>query len=137
MNLGGIFKCVAAFFRIIKPIIIGFVLAYIINPIAVFFKTKILGKMKNETKQWIISVIIATIIAIALVSLLIVSLIPQIIDNVETLADNYEAYVNSFVRFLTEKGGVLGKSFVDRVINFANNDIFTPLVIFWLVQSVK
>ena len=120
LNLGGIFKCVAAFFRIIKPIIIGFVLAYIINPIAVFFKTKILGKMKNETKQWIISVIIATIIAIALVSLLIVSLIPQIIDNVETLADNYEAYVNSFVRFLTEKGGVLGKSFVDRVINFAN-----------------
>lgn len=118
MNLGAIGHGIARFFSILKPVIIGFVLAYIINPVAMFFNRSLFRKNESDGKSWVISVVFAMIVVLLIVGLLVASLIPQIVDSITQLADNYETYVNSFVRFLNTKGGILGSAFVERFSDY-------------------
>ncbi|MDO5440962.1 MAG: AI-2E family transporter [Bacillota bacterium] len=118
MNLGSIGHGIAKIFNILKPVIIGFVLAYIINPVAKFFNRNVFKKNESDGKKWIISVVLAMIVVLLIVGLLVASLIPQIVDSITQLADNYELYVNSCVKFLTDKGGALGKAFITKFSHY-------------------
>lgn len=108
-NLGKIWGVLAAFFRILTPILLGFLIAYIINPMAEFFRRKLFAWVKKEKVQWTLSVVLTTIIVIVLITLLIVSLIPQIADSISSLAENYQSYVNQLIIFIKTKTGPIAK----------------------------
>ena len=122
LSLGSIGRGIAKFFSIISPVIIGLVLAYIINPVAMFFNRVVFKKAKSDSKKWVVSVIFAMIIVLLIVALLVASLIPQVVDSIMQLSENYESYVNSFMRFMNEKGGVLGSAFVEKFSDYVYSE---------------
>lgn len=83
---------VGSVFKILSPIIIGLVIAYLIDPIAVFIEQKILRKIKNEKSRWSISVILAIICVIVLITLFIIGLVPSLRDSFYKLNSNVETY---------------------------------------------
>lgn len=91
-NFGIISEKVAAIFRMLSPIIVGLVMAYLIDPIAKFFDQKVFRMLKDESRRWGLSVIFAIIFVIILIILFIISLVPSLIDSFNLLVANLENY---------------------------------------------
>lgn len=68
--------------KFLNPIVIGLILAYLIDPIVVFFEKKIFGKMKRDGLRRTISVLIATLVTLGILGLLSVLIIPSVIATV-------------------------------------------------------
>lgn len=91
-NFGIISEKVVAIFRMLSPIIVGLVMAYLIDPIAKFFDQKVFRMLKDESRRWGLSVILAIIFVIILIILFIISLVPSLIDSFNLLVANLENY---------------------------------------------
>ena len=101
-------------FTTLQAIVIGFVLAYLLNPIMKFFedryrrlfykKTEILtGKQRKHLRA--ISVATTMLVFLAAITVLLGVLVPQIVSSVEDLIasfntkiNNLESYLNKFVK---------------------------------------
>lgn len=91
---------------ILQPIIIGIVIAYLINPIMVFFERYLIRfiepRMKKKEKAKKLCRSIATIGALAvfilIIVLLLVMLIPQLVDSVQGLVVSLPGEVQEFVK---------------------------------------
>lgn len=91
-NFGIISEKVAAIFRMLSPIIVGLVMAYLIDPIAKFFDQKVFRMLKDESRRWGLSVIFAIFFVMILIILFIISLVPSLIDSFNLLVANLENY---------------------------------------------
>lgn len=111
-NLGGIFSVIGRFIGILKPVIIGFAIAYIVNPLAMFFEKSLFKFIKKDKIKWAFSVFLTILIVLAIIVVLIASLIPEIADNIASLANNYQDYIDRFVGFLEGRKGLLGSQLV-------------------------
>jgi len=90
-------------FRILFPFIVGFVIAFLLNPIMLFMETRILKKVtwKKQTKRNIAATV-AILIGIICVGLLIYLIISQVSPSIENLVANYDTYVTTFEKFLED-----------------------------------
>ena len=83
-----------SFFTLISPIIIGAVVAYLLNPAANFFEKKLFKKMKKESSRHIFAVIMTLICFILFLALLLVALIPSLVQSVSKLVSNWSVYTS-------------------------------------------
>ena len=118
-KIWGVFKNIWAIF---SSVFIGFVIAYIINPIAVWFNDKVFAKIKKENIRWKLSAVVALLLVFCLLALLMFMLIPEIIDSVVSLVDNYESYVTRIKDFLSN-GPLGGFEFVQNFIVFISEQV--------------
>ena len=103
------------FLQILRPILYGIVIAYLLRPICNFFElqykkifTKINKKEKiSEKRVNTISLSMAIITSFLLIFLVIFFLlkmiIPQLISSIPLLIDSIEEVINSFVNFIKSK----------------------------------
>ena len=96
-------KGINSFFGFMRPVILGIVIAYIFNPIALMFERGIFSKIKKESRRWKLSVAFTIFIVLLAVVLLFVALVPQLIDSLTKLVSSIGDYVdpsNSFLKDL-------------------------------------
>lgn len=128
-NLGAIWSAVMSFFRFFSAVFIGFVIAYILNPLAKSFDRGLFRKIRRDKLRWALSVSLSILILLVVIALLIILLAPQIVKSIRSLAENYSTYVlhlknfilnirgplispdmvNDWFGNLSPEGGVLGK----------------------------
>ena len=96
-NIGKILGGVGNILKLFSPVFLGVVIAYVLNPLAVFFSKKLFGKMKSEKAAWALSVLLAVIIVLGFLVLVISMLIPQVAGNIQYLLDNAEGYLDSLI----------------------------------------
>ena len=99
MNIGGIWKGFTSTFSVVSPVILGAVIAYVIDPFTVLIQRTILKKVKSEkwNRRW--GVLISLLALLALVTILLLSLIPQLFDSISTFMNNIEKYSDSYDDF--------------------------------------
>ena len=102
-NFTGISNGVKTFFGYFSTVILGGVLAYIINPLVRFF-AKLFKGIKDENKIKILSIVCAYLVVVAFLIFAVAILIPQLISSIETFADNIDSYVTLLDRMLNELG---------------------------------
>ena len=98
-NLGEVGGCVKGFLGNFKPLFLGCVLAYLINPLAKVYADKIFKFIHKESARWTISVLLAVITVIAFLGFLLSTLIPQLADSVKTFVSNFDVYVEALYKF--------------------------------------
>ena len=129
MHLGDIFGSLGKFFSFLKPVLVGIVIAYVINPLANFFDRKVFKNMKREKLRWKISSVVAIVALVACVTLLGFALVPQLAESVKTLFSNMDMYLATLQSWLrdfekTGGGGLLGldltslANFGDKIIDY-------------------
>ncbi len=95
-NFSAIWGAISKFASIINPILIGFAIAYLINPVVRFFENKVFSfkkAKKDRTRlKRVLSVIFAYIVVLAIVSALLWIIIPQLIDSVNIFVENLSSY---------------------------------------------
>ena len=139
-NIIAVWTAVKSFFVILKPVIIGFCIAFVLNLIMRLFERYVykgLSKPEKPRKSLVralslVSTIIAALIAVALVLLVI---IPQVIKTCNSIVATFPAFANRatvFVRDLLERFDVKperitelilgGEAFFDKVADFAKSN---------------
>ena len=78
-----------------RAVLLGCVLAYLMNPLARWYEAHPLKKLSREGLRWTASVILALISALLFLGLLLGMLIPQLVDSVSTFAQNFGSYEES------------------------------------------
>ncbi len=99
--------------KVIKPVILGFVFAYLMDPVVSFFEGKFrklkLFKKVRKPRTWaaILSVFLVIVSFIGLISLLVYSVTKQLrlanFDDISSLAQNFVNSLNSFYNALLDK----------------------------------
>lgn len=137
-HFSSLWRAVSTFFGYFTPVILGCVIAYIINPLSKLYYRSVFKRIKKEKRRMVLSNILAFFTVILILVLLVLLLIPQLIESIRTFVMNLEDYVASFSALL-EKIGLSASmldldSFVDSsesilntVIDFVKKNLNTIL----------
>ena len=87
-----------------SPVILGIVIAYLVNPLAVFYHNKVFGKIRRKKVKSALSVSLAFVTVLLFVSFFLLTLIPQLVDSVSMFAGNLDDYMRSLNAMLTRWG---------------------------------
>ena len=92
-------------FNIFSPFIFGLAIAYILNPIVIFFDNKVFRKLfdKSKNKEKIsryLSLTMASLIFFGVIIGIFSLLIPQMVKSIEMLAGNINVYLNDSKNFI-------------------------------------
>lgn len=99
---GSIANFINTLFEVLSPVIIGFVIAYLINPIVMFFENKLLRRINKFTIKRLLSVLLALLILIGFFSFLIAILIPSIATTLESFWNTYIVNYKDSLRAISE-----------------------------------
>ena len=115
-HFGAVVAGIGTFFGYFKVVLMGLIVAYVVNPLAKFLDKKLFYKVKNEKFEWTLSVAGAVVIILLLVSFLLGTLIPQLIDSVSTFLNNLDGYVES-LKALIDKLGLSNTVDIDKLLD--------------------
>ena len=91
---------VGTFIGYFKPVILGLVFAYVLNPLAKAFHYRIFKKMKVGRIRWYLSVVCAVTLTLLAVLILLNTLIPQLLSSIKMLSENIDSYATSLAYWL-------------------------------------
>ncbi len=99
-------------FRLLTPIIFGFVMAYLMTPILNYIEYRILiplcnkWKIKDTTKRSKIirgiSILLTVFLFFAIIYGLIAMLLSQIVPSIANIISNFDGYVSNFIKWLNK-----------------------------------
>ncbi len=129
-RIGVIFNMLRAVFSALGPVIVGCIIAFLINPIMIFFKdvtAKLLEKyiIKNNQDKVrkvsnILSVVISVLLFIAFIVALLWILIPELADSIEKLYYEFPGYINN-VQDWAERTLRKNPEFEEQFSNYISN----------------
>lgn len=82
---------------ILRPVVIGFVLAYLLNPLFRLFERKLFAGIRAHGLRRFLSLLLTYIVLFLIVILLIMLIVPQLVASVQDFLDNYESYISGAV----------------------------------------
>ncbi len=139
-NIGAISLAIGKFISIINPIIIGFAIAYLINPIVNFFEKKVFlfkkAKKDMSRVRRFISVLLAYVLALLLLSALLYVIIPQLYSSFETFASNLTSYQAALEKWANSLPDASSKYYglVQRVVSVL--DEFVDMAVKYITELV-
>ncbi len=103
------FELVSAFlgklFSILSPILVGFIIAYLINPIVNLFEKKVFlfkNAKKDRTRmKRVLSMLCAYILVFGVLSAILSIIIPQLYSSFNTFVDNIGSYQSALEKWLS------------------------------------
>ena len=104
----GVARIIRRLLSILEPIFIGFALAFILDSllktITSLLRKLPLGRKKDPERTWkgyrVIAIILSEIVFVAVVTVLLISVIPQFDKSLGTLINNLPSYVASIKKLL-------------------------------------
>ena len=112
-QLDSLLGAVGTFIGYFKAVILGCVLAYLMNPLSRRFAKSVFRGVRAERVRWTLSVILTVLTAILLLLLLLGLLIPQLTRSVLAFAGNFDGYAESLQKWLSSSGLPLAGTALD------------------------
>ncbi len=103
-RFGSIWQGCKTFIGFFSPVILGCVIAYIVNPLAKLYRRLLFSRLKKPSRQSFFANLLAFITVILFLVFTLMMLIPQLIDSVYTFIENLDGYVASLSSMLEEWG---------------------------------
>ena len=107
LNFKTVWDIILKFFSIMTPFIYGFLLAYILNFLMLFFEKRVFFKIEEKNRRLkslnkTLSLICTYIVAFGIVTFLVAILVPQVSKSFESLYQNMQGYLNGAEETLNE-----------------------------------
>ncbi|MBO7310415.1 MAG: AI-2E family transporter [Clostridia bacterium] len=113
VNLGTISGVVKSFLSVMSPIIIGFAIAYVLNPILRLFEFHAYKRIKSKNLLRGLSIASTYVVALLLIVAFFWLIIPSLITAISDLVANYDNYIsattgviNNFINWLMKNDSV-------------------------------
>ncbi len=104
-HLGSITSGLLTFIGYFDTVILGCVIAYIMNPLAMLFERTVFAKVGQGKLKWSLSIGAAVILLVLMLGFLLRTLIPQLMDSLIMLVSNMDVYLAS-LHDLIDKWGL-------------------------------
>ena len=106
INLGAITNFMSGVISLLTPLLIGFALAYILDPILRLFEFKIYKKIPNKNALRALSIVSTYVFALLIVVAFFWLLIPSVITSIVDLFGKYDEYIAHTTDFVN---GIINK----------------------------
>lgn len=115
-------------YGVIRPMVIGFAIAFVIDLPMSFFQEKVFGKfidpLKHRNLVLALSLIISWIMFFAIIALILVVVIPELINAIESTIKNLPDFIDAIIKY-TQKIPSINQAAVDFKENFGKLDLST------------
>ena len=101
-HLGSLAVMLNGLWKVTSPVIMAFVIAYVLDPLVKFFSINVFHKVAQEKLCHTLSVVLSILTVVLFISILMTALVPQIIESIVTFAGNLNGYVRSFQRLMNQ-----------------------------------
>lgn len=101
-HISGIIQFLGSIWHVFAPVIMAFVIAYILDPLENVFSKYVFYKVEQEKPRHTLSVVFSFLSVILFIVILMVALVPQVIDSIIMFAGNLNSYVLSFQRLMRQ-----------------------------------
>ena len=103
-NIDKIWKFLGTIVGLFSPFIIGFVFAYLLNPIVIFFKKNVFDKfVKKDKVANNLSLLTTCVIFLTLTIILFNSIVPALLKSIRSLVVNMPTYIKDIKDYLIAK----------------------------------
>ena len=109
-GLIALFYGVGVLFRILAPVVMGAVLAYILNPLVNFLEKKPFKKIPEKIAH-VLAIIISIFVVLAIMVFLALMVIPQLIGSITDLMRSIDLYQTEIEGFFTRLSSSTGVDF--------------------------
>ncbi|MBQ8849813.1 MAG: AI-2E family transporter [Clostridia bacterium] len=106
VNISGLSAAAGTVIEVLTPVIIGFGLAYLLNPILKFFEGRVFGKLKSKAFVRVISLLSTYIVAALFLVAVIFLMLPQLIESIIVLVTSFDTYIDNTINLIN---GLIGK----------------------------
>lgn len=114
----------AAFFTIIgekvavlNSVFIGIIIAYLLNPIEIFFRTSVFKKVKSNKAHKALSILCTYVLIIGLISAFFLIVVPQVVKSINEMPTKLHDFALEATEWLEKK-----------LIEFENSEFFASLM---------
>ena len=101
-NLPSIVRGFSAFLSYISPVLMGVIIAYVLDPVAKVYQRYLFRWIKSPRRARILSCVVAILSVTIFLIVLMVALVPQIVSSIATLVGNVGNYAASARNLLGE-----------------------------------
>ena len=103
-NLGIFWGGIGFILRILTPVIMGALIAFLLNPIVQFFEKKVFRKLKIRSGRYLhgACVILVVLVLVLLLLVLIYLVVSQVAVSATHLLSHLDDYVQAFVRMINK-----------------------------------
>ncbi|MBQ7546834.1 MAG: AI-2E family transporter [Clostridia bacterium] len=82
----------ASLWKLLSPVVIGVIVAYLLNPVSDFFEFRVFKKLKKPGAAHLWAVIMTVLCLVLVLAILLVALIPSIAQSVSKLISDWDSY---------------------------------------------
>ncbi len=103
---------------VLSPFITGFAIAYLLNTPMNFFERKLYHKLRYRR---VLSILTVYLLALVVVAVLLNLILPQVVESIMALLQNFNSYVDNFNRILqdlAEQFNLEGDGLKDLVVSY-------------------
>lgn len=95
--LKGLFSALLSVFA---PVILGFAIAYMLNPILKLFEFKVFKRIQKKSLLRTLSMIATYVVLFGIITTFLLILVPQLIDNITQFTSNFHDYMDHMVELI-------------------------------------
>ena len=103
-NFRTVLGSVGTFLGYFKAIVLGCVLAYLMNPLAKCFQKRLFKRCKSDKLAWSLSIALTFLTVLLLLTVLLVMVIPQLVESITNFASHFNEYAASLQSLLIQTG---------------------------------
>ncbi len=97
VNRSTLSQWLSSVISVLNPVIVGFIIAYLINPVYNWFNNKALKKINRAKLKKTLSIIFTYVFIILVIALLLIIILPQVVVAVTDLVTKIDSYINAAV----------------------------------------
>ena len=106
--------------RVLSPVFIGCIIAYLCNPILKFYEYVLFRKLGRGNLRLFISLLCTFLTAVGFLSIIVILIIPDLANSINQLIINYETYLNGLLGYIQS---IIDKLPADWVSNIDISDM--------------
>ncbi len=131
-NLSDLLQPIKTLIRVLAPIIIGFAIAYIANPILRFFEVRVFYRLKRKLANRALSMLMTYLVLTLVIGGIVALVIPRIADSIEDLRNNGASYINRLIGSINR----LFDGLPVRLPGTEDNVLTLDTILNWLVNKM-
>ncbi|OQA71446.1 MAG: putative inner membrane protein [Firmicutes bacterium ADurb.Bin248] len=94
-HLSDVMSAINSFFRILEPVFLGIVIAFLANMPLSFLERRVFRKWKRAKLRRMVSALLSFLLIVAILTAFLGLIIPRVADSVVSLADGFDGYLGS------------------------------------------
>ena len=100
VNISSLSGFASGMISVLNPVIIGFGIAYLLNPVLKFFERKVYKRIKSKRVLRVLAMLSTYLVSAIFLIAVVVLIIPQLVESVIMLVGSFDSYIDNTINLI-------------------------------------